>query len=252
MRTREMSRMTWVEVKEAIDQNYGVILPIGSTEQHGYHLPISTDAIIATTLSLEVTDESNMLVAPPITYGYRSRPLSGGGQAFAGTTSLSGKTLMLLVEDILEEFVRQGFRRIALLSWHMENQNFIYESAYIVSQRHPDIKIIVMESPFDKLSDETMELVFGGDFPGWAREHAAIQETSMMLYRYPELVLLDRAVNDRTEEYPFYEVLPIQKHYYPVSGSLWKAREASAQKGERVWKEIVEIAKQALKKELPV
>lgn len=86
--------------------------------------------MLAEDLALQVADEVNMLVAPTISYGYRSRPGTGGGQTFIGTTSLRGATLMHVVQDIILEFIRHGFQRIVLLNWHTENQNFIYEGAY--------------------------------------------------------------------------------------------------------------------------
>lgn len=252
MRTRDMALMTWQEVAEAADVNCGVIIPIGSTEQHGYHLPLSTDTFFPKQLALEIAEDTHMIVAPPLAYGYRSRPLSGGGQTFPGTTSISGKTLMALTEDILEEFIRQNFKRIVLLSWHWENQNFIYESAYLVTQRHPDVKIVVMESPFDTLSEDTMDFMFPDEFPGWAREHASIMETSLMLHIRPDLVLFDRAVDDCSEEYPFYDVVPIPDTFYPKSGTLWKATQSNAEKGKRAWGEIVDAARALIQKELPI
>src|ERR671921_504936 len=108
-RTRILAEMTWPEIDEAIQRGAGVLLPVGSTEQHGYHLPLATDVILPTELALSVAEELDFLVAPPVSYGYRSRPLSGGGEGFVGTTSLQGRTLMALVEDILGELIRQGF-----------------------------------------------------------------------------------------------------------------------------------------------
>lgn len=252
MRTRDMALMTWKEVENAAANNTGIILPIGATEQHGLHLPLCTDSYFPREVALEIADETNMIVAPTICYGYRSRPLSGGGQAFPGTTSISGATLMAEVQDLLEEFIRHGFKKIALYSWHWENQNFIYESAFLVSKNHPDVKIAVIESAFDHFSKETMDILFAEDsFPGWAREHASIVETSLMLFKKPEWVLMDRAVNDQSEEYPNYDILPIPNTFYPKSGSLWHAAKGSKEKGEVAWKEIIEWVKSILLKEFP-
>src|SRR5215212_11335441 len=134
-RTRLLAEITWPEVEEAIGQGAGVVLPVGSTEQHGHHLPLSTDAVLPTELALAIAEPLDLLVAPPITYGYRSRPLSGGGQGFVGTTSVSARTLMSQIHDVLREFVRQGFRRILVLNWHFENANFVYEAAFTALSR---------------------------------------------------------------------------------------------------------------------
>jgi creatinine amidohydrolase len=251
---RQMSHMTWPEVRAAVERGAGVILPLGSTEQHGLHLPLACDAICAADLALAVAEQTDCVVAPPIVYGYRSRPMSGGGQGFVGTTSISGQTLILTVRDVVAEFLRHGFRRIVLLNWHNENSNFMYEGAHLALEGRPgdEAKILVIESPFERLSDATMEELFAGDFPGWATEHAAIMETSVMLHLHPDLVHFDRAVDDRVARATPYEVLPVQPEFVTESGSLWKATRASAEKGERAWKEIVGPLVEAVLTELPV
>ena len=76
LRTRMLAEMTWPEVDEAIGRGAGVFLPVGATEQHGYHLPLARDVVLPTELALAVANEYDFLVAPPVIYGYRSRPPS--------------------------------------------------------------------------------------------------------------------------------------------------------------------------------
>lgn len=256
MRKKRFAECTWKEIQEAILNDAGVILPVGSTEQHGYHLPLATDALLAEDLALAAAEHTNMLVAPPITYGYRSRPLTGGGQTFPGTTSLSGKAFMSVIEDILCEFIRHGFKKIVLMNWHFENQNFLYEAAYQALERTGKLaptsdnpRIMVMELAFSELSESTMDLLFAGEFPGWGTEHAAILETSLMMHLHPELVQFEKAVNDQAEEIPWYDILPIPQKLVPASGTLWKARLASKEKGETAWREITANATAAIQKE---
>ena len=249
--TNEMARMTWQEIEQRIQEGYGVILPIGSTEQHGPALPISCDAILAKELGRAAADNTKMLVAPTIQYGYRSRPLSGGGATFPGTTNLSGRTLIGVIEDIVEEFARMGFKKVCVMSMHMENQNFIYEGSYLVSRRHPDMRIMVMESSFGDIPKEMMDKLWPDGFPGWAREHAACMEVSIMLYLHPDLVHFDRAVNDGSEEYPFYDMLPPDPRFYTKSGTLWHAKEGTVEKGKLIWDEIIRQASEAINKEFP-
>lgn len=256
LRTHRFAELTWTEIQDATKNDVGVILPIGSTEQHGYHLPLATDALLAEDLALSVAANTNMLVAPPITYGYRSRPLTGGGQGFPGTTSLSGKVFISVIEDLICEFIRHGFKRIVLLNWHFENQNFIYEAAYTALERvgkfeemKNGLKVMVMELSFSELSENTMDLLFAGEFPGWGTEHAAILETSLMLYLHHDMVQFEKAVNDKAEQIPWYDILPIQSKMVPQSGTLWKARLASKEKGEVAWGEITSNATASILKE---
>ena len=253
MRTRKMEEMTWLEVRDAIADGIGVILPLGAIEQHGPHLPICTDALCAEQMALELAERTNMLVAPPFKYGYRSRPCSGGGQTFPATTSLRGSTHMAIVEDIFKELIRSGFKKIILLSWHVENQNFIYEAAFLVTEqlkeKDSDVKIMIYESAIFELKPETMEFVFGDQFPGWGIEHASICETSIMLHKFPHLVHFERAVDDQAEYYPVYDLLPIPQKIVTSSGILWKATLANAEKGERVWNEALDFLVEGVTKE---
>lgn len=248
-----MDQLTWSELRDAMESGVGIILPIGSTEQHGPHLPLGCDSIIASTLAMAVAEQTDMIVAPTVTYGYRSRPATGGGQTFVGTTSLKGTTLINMVEDVLNEFIRHGFKRILLLNWHMENKNFIYESAFLAMEacKSPDVRIMVMESGFDKLSQETMDYIFPDEFPGWGTEHAGIFETSLMMHLHPETVLFDRLVNGRAERIEWFDILPIQQEFVSQTGALWKAAEGTAEKGRRGWAEIVDQATKAVLKDLP-
>lgn len=254
MRTRCMADMTWPEVSEAVERGAGVVLPVGSTEQHAYHLPLSTDVALPEELALAVAEPLDLLVAPPVAYGYRSRPLSGGGQGFVGTLSVSGRTLMAVVEDVLRELIRCGFRRIVLLNWHFENANFVYEAAWLAHERAQaaDARIMVIEAAFAELSPPVMAELFGDEFPGWDREHAAVLETSLMMHLRPQSVLFDRAVDDEAGRHPSWDVIPTPADFVPASGALWKATRASADKGASAWREIVANLEAAVGEELPV
>src|SRR5690625_3716223 len=114
MMTVLMSELTWVEYGEKVKDSV-ILLPVGSTEQHGYHLPLGVDYYQINELSKLVAKEIEGIVAPAIPYGYKSLPHSGGGQIFTGTTSLSAQTLIMLVKDILKELFRNRARIIVVI-----------------------------------------------------------------------------------------------------------------------------------------
>jgi creatinine amidohydrolase len=149
--------------------------------------------------------------------------------------------------------VDQGFKRIALVNWHFENQNFIYEAAYLALERYPDsgARIVLAEHPFAELSQDTLDVLFPDGFAGWDVEHAAGMETSLMLHLRPELVIFDRAVDDASERHPWYDVLPIPGDFVPKSGTLWKATQASDRQGKVAWEEIVAQFRSAVATEVP-
>ena len=109
-----MQNITWKEFQQNI--NNVLILPVGSTEQHGPHLPLSVDTVIAEKLALMLAEKVNGIVAPSLSYGYKSKPLSGGGPLFPGTIDLNGITLMNITEDLLEEFIKDGITKIFILN----------------------------------------------------------------------------------------------------------------------------------------
>lgn len=241
MRTKKMWELTWPEVQEAVEGGFGIMIPAGAVEQHGYHLPLATDFLIPTELCLAIAEKTDMLVAPPVAYGTNSRPQSGGGQGFVGTTSIGGITFIHQVEELIREFIRHGFKKVVLFNWHMENSNFLYEAAFRATERgtRSDIKVLIMETPFDSFDEETMEFLYPDGFPGWGVEHAAMFETAILLHIAPELVMMDRAVDDGPKQCTFYDVLPIEDRFTTKSGSLWKATLATKEKGERIWKELL-------------
>src|SRR5215217_4271610 len=99
-----MQDLTWPEFQERL-QDEILMLPTGSLEQHGPHLPLGVDVVIPTGFALRTA------VAPAVPYGYKSQPTSGGGPLFPGTTSLDGITLVLAIRDILRDLAKQGATR---------------------------------------------------------------------------------------------------------------------------------------------
>lgn len=246
--TYKMQEMTWNDF-DKIRQGGIVILPVGSTEQHGPHLPLSVDAIISEGLSEMVAEEVGGAVAPTICYGYKSAPLSGGGPLFPGTLDLNGMTLINLVSDVLEELIRDEVKKILIINGHYENEAFILEAVDLISRKYPQAKI-VEASWWDQISESVMENVFDEvPFPGWALEHAAIAETSLTLYFKPDLVHMDRLVEDGVEEELTYNVYPAPKEIIPKTGLLATARSSSKEKGKLLAQDICKKYREILKRE---
>lgn len=244
-----MANMTWYEFNERKNKDV-VILPVGSVEQHGPHLPLFTDTIISEGFANLLGDKVNGIVMPSINYGYKSQPASGGGPLFPGTIDLNGTTLINLVKDIIEELMRDGVRKIALVNSHFENQAFLLEAIDLVSKNMPSDTKIIMMSWWDLISQDTIDKIFDEvEFPGWALEHAAITETSLILKFRPELVHMDRLIDEKIEEVPTYQVYPIPKDLVPQSGLLSIGRTSSAQKGEVIVEEALNKMIGIVKKE---
>ncbi|CEP39817.1 creatininase [Paraclostridium sordellii] len=244
-----MAEMTWYEFDERKEKDV-VILPVGSVEQHGPHLPLFTDTIISEGFAKLLGERVNGIVMPAINYGYKSQPASGGGPLFPGTIDLNGKTLISLVMDILEELIRDGVKKIAIVNSHFENQAFLLEAIDLVSKKMSTGTKIIMMSWWDLISQPTIDKVFDEvEFPGWALEHAAITETSLILKFAPNLVHMDRLIDEKIEEVPTYQVYPIPKDLVPKSGLLSIGRTSSKEKGELIVNESLENMIKIVKKE---
>lgn len=240
MTSEYMDRISWVEYQQRVEQGAVLFLPCGATEQHGPHLPLGTDALLSTALAADVARQVGGIVAPALAYGYKSQPKCGGGQHFCGTTSLDGATLIALVQDAVREFARHGVKRLVLVLGHYENQWFVAEGIQLALRElgaHCQLQVMRLEH-WDFCSEQTLADVFPDGFPGFALEHAAVIETSLMLHYYPSLVRLDLIPDDQPADFPPYDMYPTRTEWVPASGVLSSARGSDADKGARMADDI--------------
>ena len=181
------AKMTVAEIREYIKKRPTVILPMGCTEQHGYHLPTSVDILNAEELSKRVSEQIGVAVLPTINYSY-----SGG--ELPGTINVSPNVLSLYMEEICLSLAAQGIRNIVILLGHGGSENtgeiMGLRDMFLRKHNHLDVALAVIP-PFFLLGDD--ELYKKGDW------HAGKTETSLMLYWAPELVHMDRIQYDDDE-----------------------------------------------------
>ncbi len=229
-----MAELTWPEYAERVRRSI-VILPVGSTEQHGPHLPLGADALQVTEVARRVALRLGAIVAPTIPYGYRSAPRSGGGEIFPGTTSLTGETLILVVRDVLRALVRHGARRIVVLDGHYENNMFLHEAISLVLDDAPPADLRILKVLWvDPIPAEELERAWPRGFPGWALEHAAHLETSTILALRPDLVDRAAIASPGPVDLPPYDVYPQPSDLVPAAGVLSDPSTGSAESGERL------------------
>jgi creatinine amidohydrolase len=230
-----------------------VIVPVGSLEQHGPHLPLSTDSIIPTEIARRVAERIDALVAPPLVYGYKSQPKSGGGNHFPGTTSLDGATFADVLKDILRELARHGARQVAFIDGHYENEAFLTEGIDLALRElaaHGIGDMKILKIPYwEFITKATEKVLFPDGLLSWALEHGAVMETSVMLYLRPDLVKADLIPDHPPAQFPPYDVYPTDTRPIPPDGVLSSAAGASAEKGRVAITQIVNDIAAALDKE---
>jgi creatinine amidohydrolase len=124
----QLAHCTWPEVEAYLRGSTGIILPIGSTEQHGPTGLIGTDALCAELVAKGVGEATGALVAPALDFGMAQHHL-----AFAGTLSLRPSTLMAVLVDLLDSLARHGFERCFIINGHGGNMATIVAA---VSELH--------------------------------------------------------------------------------------------------------------------
>jgi creatinine amidohydrolase len=237
----QMSSMSWPQYKRLLGSGKApVFLPVGALEQHGPHLPLGTDALLASAMAARVAAEVGGVVAPALSYGYKSQPKCGGGQHFIGTTSLDAATLIGQTRDTVREFVRHGAQQLVIVNGHYENQWFLIEGIDLGLRDCPGARLQVLRLDYwDFCTEATLAKVFPDGFPGFALEHAAVIETSMMLHLYPQLVQLAQIPDEPPAQFPPYETYPAHTEWVPASGVLSSARGATLEKGVLITDEVV-------------
>ncbi|MBN8869879.1 MAG: creatininase family protein [Solirubrobacterales bacterium] len=230
----------WFQLTARLRDRMPLVLPVGSTEQHGPHLPLSTDAVIAEALADGISRGVGGAVLPTITYGAPSRPRSGGGDLFA-SPDVSLPTLLETVESVVRRSLEAGAKTIIVVSWHWENASVLWDSLRAAHQgQDPEARSILFASPWDLMGvAETNELLGEGGADGfdWAADHAGLLETAIMLHLEPELVTdAPAAVEFRPRQY---EVLPTPVDSVPATGVVHDARRVTAEQGAACFDSMV-------------
>lgn len=242
-------KLTWREYEAAIKDAI-IILPVGATEQHGAHMPLNVDVVIATSFARAVAEKIKAIVLPSISYGYKSHPATGGGQDFPGTTSLNGLTLSSLVHDILSETHRHGAGRFLIMNGHLENLAFILEGVDLFLKQTGEARVMTL-SWWD-VASETLrdEICQKASIERWEDDHAALTETSLMLHFAPEMVRIDQMVDEECKRRVPYSIFPTPGDLITESGLMYKVSHASRETGEKLATQVTEAMVEAVQLEL--
>jgi creatinine amidohydrolase len=229
-----LGEMTDPEVEAFLAEHSTVIVPTGSTEQHGPHGPLGTDALIPTEVARRVAPHVGAVVAPTVDYSL-SYPHAG----FTGVLHLRIPTFMALIEDLCAGFATMGFRRIVFLNGHYDNTYAIAYACANAASRMPDDVRAFPINYWDGMTPEQAAEFFD---PANGL-HANRGETSAVMAIDPGLVDIERAnvefppfpevTNGAAVHTAFFFAAPGSVHRATRSGTWGDARGSTAEFGER-------------------
>ena len=224
----QIEEITMEEFKKGLKKTKTLIIPYGTVEEHGRHLPLSTDTIIAVEILRLVGERKKVFIAPPLHYGVCTTT-----RLHPGTISITPETLRRITLDMVRDSFRKGIKNFMLISGHGGglHMNALKEVAEILVEEIKGIRIAVV-SPYELLWKE-----LSGIAETENDSHAGEIETSVMLALRPELVK-----GRSKEEYPSFPkpmVVKDKLKYWP--GGVWgNPGKASREKGEQVIALILE------------
>jgi creatinine amidohydrolase len=181
--------MTWPETKEAVAEGRVVILPTGSTEEHGPHLPLSTDVLCSYSVCKAVAKKvpKDAVVLPPISYGFNEHH-----EDFPGTLHVDWQPFIEYMINVGRSATHHGFRKIVIINGHGSNTPFTQIAARKITNTTDAICASLNYWDFGK---DAITKVRQSPWPG-GMAHGCEFETSLLLHLAPNLVQMDKAKKD--------------------------------------------------------
>jgi creatinine amidohydrolase len=184
MQGRYLATMTWPEAERALGELPTVLLPLGaSTKEHGHHLPLNNDFLIAEYLARRVAEECPVLVLPTLGYAHYPAFLE-----YPGSVSIRADACRDTVTDICQSLALQGAKRFYILNTGISTQKPLEAARQTLNARGSRMEFTNLVAAYAALRRQ-VETQPGGT-------HADEIETSMMLYIAPHVVHLERAQRD--------------------------------------------------------
>lgn len=220
-----LTDLSWVQVEAHLARESRLLVPVGSCDQFGPHLPIGSATLIVEAFAERLSQEFGVLRAPAIPYGVNLP----GARRYPGAASLGEKTLHRLVNDLLAGWEDCGFTEIILLTAHGHDPH-VEAIATVTATSEARVRVLEI------LNLDLSDLIEGKAAPA----HAGEVTTSLMLHLHP-----DRVDRDRIEDfYPFEPLRPapqrVERLPADSSGVLGFPSLASAETGKRIFEHVLE------------
>jgi len=173
-----------------------IIIPVGSTEQHGSHLPLGTDTMVAKMVAEDAAQKASIIVAPPLWFGWSPHHM-----VLTGTITIRPEVLIEVLYDVISSLKDHGFKKFVVINGHrIVNIPWMQISAER-AQRILGVKVVLFDPAY--MSKEIVPQLGYGPVG-----HAEEIETSHMLYKNPQLVHLEKAKDNPPDKHHLYSVDP--------------------------------------------
>jgi len=220
-----LDELSWIDVAALLARDPRLIVPVGALEQHGPHLPLGANVLIARHFAVDLSREFGVLRAPTIYYGVNV----GTARAYAGTATLRQKTLHRSLNELLAAWEDHGLTEFILITAHRHEPHL--DALATLLTRRARVRVI---SIWDV---DIGDLLDGQPGP----LHGCEAETSVMLHLYPELVRMDRARDFELTPKAFKRYLKGKMPVPPPGGAgiVGRPTLATQAKGEAIYRRIV-------------
>jgi creatinine amidohydrolase len=235
---------TWPEIRDAVAQQRVAVLPVGTVEQHGRHLPLVTDVLTASEMSRMAVERvrDQAVLMPPVYYSFNEHHLD-----FPGTIAVQGQTIINYVTDIGVSLAHHGFRKILLVNGHGSNVPFLDIAARNITNKTE--AICAMASWWSLIPRDLLTKLRESEFPG-GMAHGCELETSVLLHLRPDLVQVDKAEKDigfQPTEFFYWDLQSASPVFfqewfsrYSRTGTVGDPTKATAEKGRLFVEAVVE------------
>jgi creatinine amidohydrolase len=220
---------TWPEIEKYLQNKKTILIPIGSTEQHGPTGVIGIDYLTSEAIANAVGEKTNLLVAPPLCYGMALHHM-----AFPGSAAFKPSTYLQVIVELIESFATHGFQKIVFINGHGGNIPTVQAAFSEVLQKYPKITVELINWWHLKEVTEYEQQHFG-DENGF---HATIGEVSVTQHCFPEAHLKPRPyIHSKTVDTHAWPLSPIRfRETFPDGRMGSNPGLASAQHGEQIFK----------------
>jgi creatinine amidohydrolase len=235
---------SWPEIREAVAQNRVAVLPVGTIEQHGPHLPLVTDVLTAAEMSRRAIERfpERAVLLPPVYYSFNEHHMD-----FPGTIAVQGETIIRYVTDIGVSLARHGFRKVLLVNGHGSNVPFLDIAARNITNQTE--AICAMVSWWSLIPKSVLSELRESEYPG-GMAHGCELETSVLLYLRPDLVQFEKAERDMhftASEFFYWDLerpspIAFQEWFsrYSKTGTVGDPTKATKDKGEQFVNVVVD------------